>query len=121
MAKQKRIFRRVFIKLQFTALHCWPECPIEEVSYLRNLHRHAFHVMIRFKVGHDDRDIEFINAKNEIHKWIQENWEGEDLGRLSCEQMATKLSIKFSHLDPCYVCVSEDDENGAEIWVINEK
>ena len=105
----------IIIKLQFSALHCWPDCDVDGVLYLRNLHRHMFHVTMKFPVTHSDRDIEFIGMKNKVHKFIQRNWEGEDLGPWSCEMIAGILLKRFP---PCsYVSVFEDDENGAEIQI----
>jgi len=49
----------IIINLEFEATHCWPECPIEEVAFLRSPHRHVFHVQMKRDVAHDDRDVEF--------------------------------------------------------------
>lgn len=103
----------IIINTQFSATHCWPECPIEKVSFLKTPHRHVFHVRMKKKVYHDDRDVEFIHFKNNVEEWINENWDKKDLGTMSCEQMAQELSKRY---DCFYVRVMEDNENGAEYF-----
>ena len=108
--------KNIIIKLQFSALHCWPDCDVDGVLYLRNLHRHMFHVTMKFPVTHLNRDLEFISLKNLVHEFVQAEWEGKDLGPWSCEKIATELLSQF-HPDCSYVSIFEDDENGAEIEV----
>ncbi len=104
--------KKVVIRTSFTAVHCWPECPYEDVNYLRNPHRHEFHVTVKFDVSYNDRDIEFIRAKEEIDKHLRTNYHCKDLGRMSCEDIANEIMNKFG---ACFVSVFEDNENGAEI------
>ena len=106
----------VFIRTRFEAVHCWKDCPYNEVSFLRVPHRHEFHVEVRFPVYHDDRDVEFIMAKHRVNEYIRAAWDGKDLGTMSCERMAIQLMERFK---ACAVTVSEDGENGAII--VNEE
>lgn len=114
----------VFCTLQFEGIHCWPNCPIEEVSYLRSPHRHIFHVKAYKQVFHDDRDVEFIWLKHRIQEflnnWLQHSTHTTapvyDLGPMSCEMIANKLIDEFN-LSRCEV--SEDNENGAIVTVTN--
>lgn len=103
----------IIVNTRFSATHCWPTCPIEEVKFLRHPHRHEFHVKLKTKVLHNDRDIELIQLKNSVEKWISENWDKKYLSVMSCEDMCEILSTQFN-LD--YVCVLEDGENGAEYF-----
>ena len=48
-------------------MHQWENCPIEEVAYLKDLHRHTFFIECKKEVTHDDRDIEIICFKREIN------------------------------------------------------
>lgn len=102
----------IVIKLNFEAIHCWPECPFESVAFLRQKHRHIFYVTIKWTVGHQDRDKEFIIMKREVQEYINKHWARQDLGRKSCEMMATELLVTFGAQ---FVSVFEDDENGAEV------
>ena len=109
----------IIIKTQFEAVHCWPDCPHKDVSFLRNYHRHIFHIEVKKQVEHGNREIEFIRFKRKIDKHIQtlkitlggidsENY----IGSLSCEQMAESILKVFNAYS---VKVFEDNENGAEV------
>ena len=105
----------ITIKTQFEAIHCWPECPIEAVSFLRNEHRHLFIVKCKAPVYHDDRDREFIHCKHEIEDFVREQYDRRNLGRKSCEMLCKEIQKAFPFLS--YVRVEEDGENGAELIV----
>jgi hypothetical protein len=102
----------VCIKTQFEAIHCWPDCPIEEVKFLRTPHRHIFHVKMKWLVSHANREIEFIEMKRKVNKFLRETWDGADMGKTSCESFAISLLSLFN---ADFVSVYEDDENGAEV------
>lgn len=111
----------IVVKTQFEAIHCWPECPIKEVAFLKNPHRHVFYVIVKWVVNHNDRDKEFIIMKRELDRFIHltlfripENNFGIDLGRMSCEDIADHIHKAFP--DCCFVSVFEDNENGVEAY-----
>lgn len=104
--------RAVIIKLQFEGIHCWPECPIEQVSFLKNPHRHMFYVKACKHVIHNDRDVEIIVLKRNMERWIRDSWGGQ-FGKMSCEDIAEKLIEQF---DLKWCEVLEDNENGATLW-----
>ena len=105
----------VYCSLQVEGTHCWPECPIPEVDYLRFPHRHMFHIKAYKKVSHSDRDVEFIKLKQEITTYIQNAYPLGKFGSMSCEMLAHELIMNFS-LSRCDV--SEDNENGAIVTVM---
>jgi hypothetical protein len=103
----------VFCTLQIEGTHCWPECPHDEVAYLRDPHRHIFLIKAYKKVTHDDRDVEFIMLKHTIQEYMEVKYFTESLcnfGAKSCEMIAEELIEQFE-LSRCEV--SEDGENGA--------
>lgn len=100
----------IIVKLIYAGLHCWKDCPLDEVSYLRNLHRHNFYITCKKSVTHDDRDIEIIMFKHKINNYLEEKYSG-NFGTMSCEMIAKDLVNKFK-LSYCEVL--EDNENGAE-------
>lgn len=109
----------IIMTLQVEGIHSWPDCHIEEVSFLKHPHRHIFHIVCKKEVNHLDRDIEIIQTKRNIQYYLLSNFgighaasEGCDFKNLSCEMIATKLFKKFN-LNYCSVL--EDNENGAEI------
>lgn len=100
----------VYCKVQFEGIHCWPGCPFDEVAYLRDPHRHIFHITAHKQVFHNDRDVEFIMLKHRIEKYLIEQYPDHMLGATSCEMLGHKLMNEF---DLVLVDVSEDGENGA--------
>lgn len=105
----------VYCNVVVEGLHNWPSCPFDEVGYLRDLHRHEFHITAFVAVNHDDRDTEFIMLKHLIKEYLnQEYWHDEYkclcFNAMSCEMIARELIEKFK-LTKCIV--SEDNENGA--------
>ena len=108
----------VFCTLQVDGLHNWPECPFDEVDFLRPLHRHVFHIRAYMPVHHNDRDVEFIMFKHQLVKWFRDNYWNEEkqthvFGRMSCETIGQLLHDRFGLIQ---VEVSEDNENGAVMY-----
>lgn len=106
----------VYCTVLFEGLHCWDACPFEEVAYLRNPHRHIFHIKAHKQVFHDDRDVEFIMLKHKIERLLRETFPGGAMGTTSCERLGRFLMEKFDLVE-CEV--SEDGENGAVIKKID--
>lgn len=108
----------VFCTLQVEGIHNWPECPFDEVSYLKTPHRHVFHIKAFKPVLHNDRDTEFIILKHKIYQYIIESYGKTgcyglnvcNFGPMSCEMIGDELCKHFN-LSRCEV--SEDGENGA--------
>lgn len=101
----------IIVNLQFEGIHRWSACPIEEVKYLRDPHRHVFHICCKKAVTHDDRQVEIIQLKHRISEWLDTLYQGHDMGETSCEMLAKKIAQRFG-LNYCSVL--EDGENGAE-------
>jgi hypothetical protein len=105
----------IFVQTRFIAFHCWPDAPAE-VSFLRDPHRHEFHVRLDLRVSHADRDAEFFIVRRELDKFL-DGWRDEPLGSLSCEMIAGLIIEYFQsiHYTVHKCAVSEDGENGAEV------
>lgn len=112
----KRISKSIFCNFQFEWFHRWKDAP-EEVKFLRDLHRHMFHVRVEVPVTHSDRQIEFILFKRDLMGQI-ENMKEDLSTRSSCEMIAewfiNYVEVKFG-VDKVTVEVSEDGENGAVV------
>jgi hypothetical protein len=108
----------IIVKLQFEALHNWPgvveAIPDKpHVHFLQWLHRHNFFITAEKTVTHQDRDIEIIDFKQQILKWLDETYQG-NLGAMSCEMLAEKIAENFN----CdMVEVLEDNENGGRVYL----
>jgi len=107
--------RFVVIQFEIEGVHHWPDCPHEDVAYLRDKHRHVFHVRTATAVGHGDREIEIIRHKRAMMRWLVKafpRYKGGclDFGKFSCEMIAEAIINEFG----CDWCrVLEDGENGA--------
>lgn len=116
----------IWVTFQKEGIHKYPQAATDpklatgdwlDVSFLGTPHRHIFHFRVEMEVFHDDRDVEFIQAKR-----IMERWYAESILQLdykSCEMMARELhkmcTLTWTERD--YVIeVSEDGENGCRMY-----
>lgn len=113
----------VFVTTKCELIHSFPEantipelCAKDEfdVSFLTHPHRHMFGFRVETEVFHDDRDIEFIQLKRNVNKFLSTL--PKDLGRTSCEQLGKQiidfLEVRYDRKG-WMVTVDEDGENGA--------
>lgn len=108
---------QIIVKLQIEGLHCWKECNLPVVDYLKHLHRHVFFVECKKAVDKTNREIEFIDFKKAVYGYLQSKFYDVryhccNFFSMSCEDIAIELLDKFQ-LDSCIVL--EDNENGAEV------
>lgn len=108
--KNLKINKYIVINLQFEGIHQWKNCNIEDVIFLKNPHRHIFHVELIKKVNHNDREIEIIMLKRKILDYI--GLQPVNLENQSCEDIAENL---YKYFNAYSVKVTEDGENGALI------
>lgn len=112
------MLKTITIQLKVEWLHCRPTCPIEEVSYLKDLHRHIFHIRCRKTVSHNDRDVEIIQFKHDVELYLSQYRSDINrccvFGSRSCEDIAEELILNF-WLTQCEVL--EDWENWATLSV----
>lgn len=105
----------ILIKARFDGMHCWKDA-FEEVAFLRQLHRHEFHVNIEMGVQATDRELEFIKVKRDLQKELL--CKMPKTSNDSCEQMAIDIA---NYLFNRYgerslrVEVLEDGENGGTV------
>ncbi len=108
----------VTVKTSFEGFHRFPGAP-EEVSYLKELHRHIFNVSAKIEVFHDDRELEFIMVKHRLNQFLA----GLPIAKkeantaMSCEMVATQVAnllvdLYGDHRD-LEISVDEDGENGS--------
>lgn len=106
---------RLVARINLEGVHRWKECSLEEVAYLRDYHRHMFHIHAKCFVNHQNRDIEFIQLTHQIKQYLTDKYYSEQykcllFGDMSCEMIAQELVEKFG----LYECeVNEDGESGA--------
>lgn len=106
---------KIWVTHRFPAYHRWKEAP-GEVKFLRNSHRHMFHVKLTIGVNHDDRDLEFFMLQKNLEMFCLATLKNQsDIG--SCEMIAERISLwarlEYPKRSFYQVEVSEDGENGA--------
>jgi len=112
--------RWVIARTQFRGLHHWPHCPIDEVGFLRHLHRHVFHVTVSVEVSDADREVEFFILQRMVDSIIAKRFPRKDesfvVAARSCEMIADEiyegLQGEFGDRE-VKIAVSEDGENEA--------
>ncbi len=103
--------KEIVVRLRYEGFHCWPNAS-EESQFLRERHRHIFHIECWKEVSEDDREIEFISFKYQIESHLESFHHEFDYW--SCETIAAHLISQFE-LSRCGVF--EDGENGAFLTV----
>ena len=102
------VHKIVFIRTTFVGFHRWKDAP-EVVSFLRDWHRHIFHVKIGVEVLDSNREVEFFIFKKQVDGFIARAYADKHF-ESSCEMIAEDL---LTHFQAAYCEVSEDGENGA--------
>lgn len=101
----------IVITLEVEGTHNWPQCPFEDVAFLKSEHRHMFRIRAEKEVSHEDREIEIILMKRKVTAFLQDKFGTPcKFGSKSCETIARELAEKFGFI---LVEVLEDGENGA--------
>jgi hypothetical protein len=107
----------IFVRFIGEGFHAWPDAP-ESRAYLRDKHRHLFHIEARCTVGHFEREIEYHDLRDKVEVlYGLLAGPARDFGSQSCETIAHRLG---SHLveafaRPFTVLVSEDGECGSVV------
>lgn len=116
----------IWVTFQKEGIHKYPRAATDpklatgdwlDVSFLGTPHRHIFHFRVEMEVFHDDRDVEFIQAKRIMERWYSSSI--LQLDYKSCEMMANDLYEMCIQTwpDRDYVIeVSEDGENGCRMY-----
>lgn len=122
---KKVIKKKVWCTTQFEGWHVWENAP-EHNTYLRNSHRHIFHVKLEVAVDDSDRQVEFIEMGHALWQnlgtTIEAGTADAPVGK-SCEMFAEEIanwalnSWLLYTPDEITVTVSEDGENGATVSI----
>lgn len=106
--------KSVYATCKVEGFHFWLEAP-DMVKYLKNVHRHMFHIKLIIGVDGENREIEFILMKHWLENTV--NHILIEPSNKSCEMIAQEIiglakGVYGEHRH--YTCeVSEDGENGA--------
>ena len=117
------MIKKIYCVLSVDGMHCWQNIPdtdqLNDVQFLKSLHRHIFNFKCVKVVDHNDRHVEFIHLKRDVLDFLHEQYYDDDqrshmFGSRSCEMLAEQLISAFD-LSSCEV--SEDGENGSIVEV----
>jgi hypothetical protein len=110
-----RMQMEVFCRTRFVGFHVWKDAP-NIFAYLRNTHRHEFHVEVGVHVELSNREVEFHELRLRVDDFLKHSYPLTI--ELSCELMASQIAAflrqSFKY-DVTYVEVSEDGECGGRV------
>jgi len=116
----------IWVTFQKEGIHMYPAAATDpklktgdwlDVSFLGTPHRHIFHFRVEMEVFHDDRDVEFIQAKRIMESFYDSGT--LNINHMSCEMLAKDLYRQCIAKWPnrSYIIeVSEDGENGCRMY-----
>jgi len=102
----------IWVTAEKDMIHKYSNAP-DEVSFLRNEHRHNFKFKVFIEIFHNDRDMEFLLFQKFVKEIIFKL--NRQAGNNSCEMMANHIHtfiIKKYPNRKIIIEVSEDGENG---------
>lgn len=108
------IARKIWVTFSKIGFHKYPLAP-DQVSYLKDRHRHKFNFKVTIDVHSDDREIEFHMFLTKVESFFGSVIE---VNNQSCEMLAEALINQIALSYDCTnrvieVEVSEDGECGA--------
>lgn len=107
----------IWVTTDFLGFHRWANA-LDEVEYLRALHRHKFNVKVWHPVLHPDRDVEFHLFKTQVRVAVIKTQRVlANSPEMSCEMIGEEI---LRHLEsegwkPSRISVDEDGECGATL------
>lgn len=116
------IKRYISVTTQREFIHQYVDAP-EQVSFLREPHRHMLHIEVEIQVYHDDRELEFILVKRGLEEFL-DTLHLNVCSNRSCEMIACSivdyLKTLYGENREINVSASEDGENGSIIKYTRE-
>lgn len=92
--------------------HRYPNAP-SFCKYLSLIHRHVFVIRCKFKVSHNEREIEINHMQLKIGEYLRLKYGYPcQFGDMSCESIAEDL---INHFGASAVTVLEDNYGGATL------
>lgn len=91
--------KKITVVNDFIGYHQYAQAP-EDVAFLRAWHRHHFIIKTSLSVEHNDRDIEFFELQDKVHRFILQRF-----GHCPTEELEDYLPGIF--LESCEHCAEE--------------
>lgn len=108
--------KSIIVTINRIGYHRYQGAP-DDVSFLRNRHRHTFNIKLELEVTHDNRDLEFFQVKRELSMYLSNGYDTLEDDIDSCEMLAKEI-FKWAEEQgwtPISCEVWEDKENGARV------
>lgn len=113
MKRRWGMIRKVITYNQVIGFHAYPDAPMS-CSYLSARHRHIFVICCKFKVSHNNREIEINTMQEQITSALQDEFGIPcEFGSFSCEDIAQWLLNRFPEMSKSKVL--EDGFGGSVI------
>lgn len=107
------MIKQVITYNQVVGFHFYPDAPTS-CAYLSDRHRHMFTIRCKFKVSHNNREIEINTMQEKIEDTLQEEFGSPcEFGSYSCEDIAQWLINRFPNINEAEVL--EDGFGGSVI------
>lgn len=109
--------KSVVVQFSLDGFHFYENAP-EEVSFLKDNHRHTFNFEVRYKVDHLDREREIFICRDQLIGFLKDAYGTPCVfENMSCEMIAKELLDMFREDGCYYVKVMEEDTGGAIIEI----
>lgn len=114
------------VRFQQFGLHRWPNPTVDRVKFLDNLHSHVFNFRVKIGVSHNEREVEFFDAKQTFLEFLSREYPKADNLNMclnfdsdSCETIAEKIIKQFKGIYNIEeVEVQEDNQDSALVCVV---
>jgi len=114
------IKRYIEIKHSFEGFHAYKDAP-DEVSFLRQRHRHMFHVTAVVETTHNDRELEFFIEQRFLKSLFSNTQECNNKScEMICEDVVEEMNRRYNSKRYLRIKVSEDEENAGIVEYIPE-
>lgn len=123
--------KKITVVNDFIGYHQYAQAP-EDVAFLRAWHRHHFIIKTSLSVEHNDRDIEFFELQDKVHRFILQRFGERPLDVVvedylpgifleSCEDCAEELvNYLREETGRNFIEVSVSEDNECEATVTEE-
>jgi hypothetical protein len=108
----------ICITTQREMFHRYPDAP-NEVSFLKNLHRHLMKVKVAIQVVGNEREIEFFMFQRKVNEYLEHHIPDNKSCEAISDLLATEIKLDYPDRE-IRIEISEDGENSSYCEYTNE-
>lgn len=109
---------QVILDFDVVGFHLWKDAP-DEVSFLKDRHRHLFRIRVGYAVTDLDRELEIFMHERRLKAYLLLKYGNEkdecEFGQMSCEMIATDIMTAEKEIGITWCEVFEDNRGGARV------